>query len=388
MKFDGVRPTRVEVYLDAITHNFREIKKIVGKNVKIMAVIKGDAYGHGASYVAKFLEKEGVDYFGVATTEEALELREKGIKTPILIFGYTPPTQLRQIVKHDLTQTVYDIKYAKELEKESLKQNKRAKVHIKIDTGLGRIGYIDFDLAQKEILEMANMRGLILEGIYSHFAAASEDDRDYCKEQFDKFMNLISSLEKKRLKIPLKHIANAAAILNLNYSHLDMVRPGIILFGAYPSKRVERKVELRETLRFTTRVVHLKDVPAGFFIGYGKSFVTKRKSVIATIPVGYADGLDRRLSNNYKLLLKGKYVPIVGRVCMDQCMIDVTDVEGVEIGDEVVIIGTQNNETVSVESMADKIETIPQEVFSRISRRVPRVYFYDGIKIGEVNYLK
>jgi len=386
--FDEIRPTRVEIYLDNIVHNLKEVKKLVGEKIKIMAVIKADAYGHGAVQVAKILEEHGVDYLGVATVEEAVELREKGIKLPILIFGYTPLTQLKEVIEWNITQTVFEIGYVKELEKLSLKRNKKTKIHVKIDTGLGRIGYTDMALAEKEIIEMASMKGIELEGIYSHFATAAEKDKTYCKEQFSTFMKLVNKLKERNLEIPLKHIANAGAILDLEYTYLDMVRPGIILFGSYPSEEVQKRMDLKETLAFKTKIVYLKEVPEGFSIGYGRTFITKRKSKIATLPVGYADGLDRLLSNNYHVLIKGKYVPLVGRICMDQCMIDVTDMENVQVGDEVVIIGTQGEKKIAVEDMAKKLNTIPQEIYCKISRRVPRVYFYQGKRVEVIDYLK
>ncbi|MBT1278643.1 alanine racemase [Thermoanaerobacter sp. CM-CNRG TB177] len=381
--FDNIRPTRAEIYLDNIAHNLSEVKRWVGKKVKIMGVVKANAYGHGACHVAKVLVENGVCYLGVATIEEALELRECGINIPILVFGYTPLTQAEELIVHNITQTVFDINYVEDLEKIALNVGKKAKVHVKIDTGMGRIGYTDLKVAEKEIEKMMEMEGVEVEGIFSHFATSDEKDKSYAEQQFDMFKKLLERLKEKRINIPLKHMANSGAIIDLKYTYLDMVRPGIVLYGSYPSEEVKRPLDLRQTMGFKTKIVYIKEVPEGTSISYGKTFITKRKSKIATLPVGYADGFNRLLSNNYHVLVKGKYAAVVGRICMDQTMIDVTDIEGVEVGDDVIIFGNQEGEKITAEEIAKKLNTIPYEVYCGISSRVPRIYIYRGKVVGE-----
>ena len=386
--FDNIRPTRAEIYLDNIVHNLSEVKRWVGKKVKIMGVVKANAYGHGACQVAKVLIENGVSYLGVATIEEALELRECGINIPILVIGYTPLPQAKELIVHNITQTVFDINYVKDLERIALNVGKKAKVHVKVDTGMGRIGYTDLNVAEKEIEKMMEMEGVEVEGIFSHFATSDEKDKTYAEQQFDMFKKLLESLKLKEINIPLKHIANSGAIIDLKYTYLDMVRPGIVLYGSYPSENVERPLDLRQTMGFKTKIVYIKEVPEGTSISYGRTFITKRKSKIATLPVGYADGFNRLLSNNHHVLVKGKYAPVIGRICMDQTMLDVTDIEGVEVGDDVTIFGNQDGEKITAEEIAKKLNTIPYEVYCGISRRVPRIYIYKGEVIEVKNYLK
>lgn len=381
--FDNIRPTRAEIYLDNIAHNLSEVKRWVGKKVKIMGVVKANAYGHGACHVAKVLVENGVCYLGVATIEEALELRECGINIPILVFGYTPLTQAEELIVHNITQTVFDINYVEDLEKIALNVGKKAKVHVKIDTGMGRIGYTDLKVAEKEIEKMMEMEGVEVEGIFTHFATSDEKDKSYAEQQFDMFKKLLERLKEKGINIPLKHIANSGAIIDLKYTYLDMVRPGIVLYGSYPSEEVKRPLDLRQTMGFKAKIVYIKEVPEGTSISYGKTFITKRKSKIATLPVGYADGFNRLLSNNYHVLVKGKYAAVIGRICMDQTMIDVTDIEGVEVGDDVIIFGNQEGEKITAEEIAKKLNTIPYEVYCGISSRVPRIYIYKGKVVGE-----
>lgn len=386
--FDSIRPTRVEIYLDNIVHNLSEVKRWVGNKVKIMGVVKANAYGHGACQVSKVLIKNGVSYLAVATIEEALELRECGINIPILVFGYTPLTQAEELVAYNITQTVFDINYVKDLERIALNAGRKVKVHVKIDTGMGRIGYTDLKIAEKEIEKMMEMEGIEVEGIFSHFATSDERNKTYAEKQFEMFNKLIESLKQKRINIPLKHIANSGAIVDLKYTYLDMVRPGIVLYGSYPSEEVERPLDLKQTMELKTKIVHIKEVPEGTSISYGRRFITKRKSKIATLPVGYADGFNRLLSNNHNVLVRGKYAPVIGRICMDQTMIDVTDIDGVELGDDVVIFGNQYGEKITADDIAKKLNTIPYEVYCGISRRVPRIYIYRGEIVEVKNYLK
>ncbi|MGB9678495.1 MAG: alanine racemase [Thermoanaerobacteraceae bacterium] len=386
--FDEFRPTRAEIFLDNIAYNFNEIKKMAGSNVKLMGVVKANSYGHGSIEVANTLIKNGVEYLAVATVEEGIELRNSGILTPILVFGYTPLNFAKVLISYNITQTVFELSYAEELSKIALKENKRALIHIKLDTGMGRLGYTNTNKAVNDIINMSKLQGIIIEGIYSHFSTSDEKDKAYSIKQFTQFKNVVNAIEMENIHIPIKHIANSGAILDLKETYLDMIRPGIILYGSYPSKDVKKIINIKPTMNFKTKIVYIKDMPKGQAISYGRTFITKRPSKIATLPVGYADGLNRLLSNNHNVLVKNNFAPIVGRICMDQCMIDVTDIKGVNVGDDVVLFGEQGDKNIKVEEVADKLNTIPYEVYCSISRRVPRIYISNGKIIGVKNYLE
>lgn len=385
---DLYRPTWAEVNIDNIKHNYNEIRKITNKNAGIMAVVKANAYGHGSYEISKALIDCGVDYLAVATIDEAIELREHGIDKPILILGYTPIKFSREIVNYNLTQTVFEYSYAKALDEEAKKQNKIAKIHIKIDTGMGRIGYNNFDIAENEIVQMNLLNGLSLEGIFSHFSSSDERDKSYTFEQFEKFMKMVNRVEKHNIFIPIKHIANSAAIIDLPETHLNMVRPGIILYGSYPSDEVQKKIDLKRTISLKSRIVYIKDVPENEYISYNRTYRTNRTTKIATLPIGYADGLNRLLSNNYSVIINGEYAPIIGKICMDQCMVDVTSIKNVKKGDVAIIMGDSGDKCLTAEEIANKLKTISYEVYCGISRRVPRIYIYNGKMSKVENYLK
>ncbi|MDI3477871.1 MAG: alanine racemase [Thermoanaerobacterium sp.] len=386
--FNLYRPTWAEVNLDNIIHNYNEIRKITNKKAGIMAIVKANAYGHGSYEISKELIKCGVDYLAVATIDEALELREQGISKPILVLGYTPAKFADIIVKYDITQTAFELGYVKEISREAQKQGKDAKIHVKIDTGMGRIGYNDMNKAYEEIVAMTSLKGIYIEGIFSHFSSSDEKDKEYTIKQFNIFNSLTERLKKSGIDIPIRHIANSAAILDMPETHLDMVRPGIILYGSYPSDEVNKKINLKSTISLRSRIVYIKDVPEGEYISYNRTYKTGRKSRIATLPIGYADGLNRLLSNNHNVIIKGEYAPIVGKICMDQCMVDVTSIEGVEEGDVATIMGESDGKVVSADEIANKLKTISYEVYCGISRRVPRIYMFNGEITKVENYLK
>lgn len=379
------RPTRAEINLDNLQHNISEIKRITSSGAFLCAVVKADAYGHGAVEVANTALSCGAKYLAVAILEEAVFLREAGIKAPILILGFTPEEQFDKIVKYGITQTVYNLNSAKLLSKKAKECGVKAKVHIKLDTGMSRIGFQAQMSCLPEIEEIFKLPGIEVEGIFTHFAKADEKDKSFTKEQYEKFDMIVKALESRGFRIPIKHVANSAAIIDLPEMHLDMVRPGIILYGIYPSDEVKReKINLKPVMSFKTRVSHVKRVPAGTPISYGGTFVTKRESVIATLPVGYADGYPRLLSSRAEVLIKGKRAPIVGRICMDQCMVDVTDVPGVRPGDDVELFGEGKNGEVTADEIARIVGTIPYEIVCGISKRVPRIYIKNG-KIIKIN---
>lgn len=386
MDVEHLRPTRAEIDLGNLEHNFKEIRRIISPRAKICAVVKAEAYGHGAFEVAQTLISCGVSCLSVAVIDEAIELRQNGIKTPILILGFTPEDQFDKIIEHDIIQTVYSTKSAEKLSEIAGKKGKKAKVHIKLDTGFNRIGYQLDDLSINEIKRLFELKNLQIEGIYTHFARADEADNLFTMEQFRKFMTAVDALERDGIYIPIRHTANSAAIIEFPYTHLDMVRPGIILYGLYPSEKINMsRINLKPVMSVKTKVSGIKTLPKGKSIN---SFVTNRQSVIATLPVGYADGYSRRLSDKAEVIIKGQRVPVIGRICIDECMIDVTDItSGVKVGDDVVLFGSMGKQVISVNELAVKMGTINYEVICAISSRVPRIYIKDGKIIKVKNLL-
>ncbi len=376
----NIRPTWAEINLDDLRHNLLEIRRITFANAKLCAIVKADGYGHGAVEVAQTALSCGAHYLGVAFLDEAVELREKGIKAPILILGFTPENQFDTIIEQDITQTVYSLKSAILLSEKALKRKKKAKVHIKLDTGMSRIGFQTDSSSISDVRKLFQLEGLKVEGIFTHFARADEKDRTVTEEQFRIFTEAVNSIESKDYKIPIKHIANSAGIIEYPKTHLDMVRPGIILYGMYPSDEITRsKIHLKPILSLKTRVAHVKSLPKGKAISYGGTYITERHTIIATLPVGYADGYSRMLSSRAQVLINGQKAPVVGRICMDQCMVDVTDIKGdVKPKDEVTLIGADGSEKIKAEDIAKIIGTINYEITCSISKRVPRVYISNG----------
>ena len=357
-----------EIDLGAIAHNFREIKKCIKGGAKLCAVVKANAYGHGAVPVAHKALEAGAYYLAVATVSEALELRAAGITAPILILGIVPAEAAGALVEHDITQTVCDFGLAEAISKEAVGRGKRARIHLKVETGMGRIG-VRPEEAVALAKKIVTLPSLELEGMFSHFAAADEADKSFVHEQLALFRHAIDGMEEAGIHIPLKHIAESAAILEIPEAHFDMVRAGIITYGLYPAPNVRHTIELRPAMKLVTRIVQLKKISAGTSIGYGREFVAARDSLIATLPIGYADGYIRAYKN-FHVDIGGQLAPIAGRVCMDQTMIDVTDVEGVAVGDEVILFGS---DAVTIDDAARHLQTINYEITCLISSRVPRV---------------
>ena len=374
-----LRPVWAEIDLSAIENNIREIRRLTKPSAKVMAVVKANAYGHGAVEVSKTVLTNGADWLAVALLQEAVELREAGFSVPILILGYTPLEQMELVITNDLRQTIYSLEQAEALSSAAGKAGRKATVHIKVDTGMGRIGFLPKQESIDSIIKIARLPHLEVEGIYTHFAIADAEDKDYSIEQLQYFQWLLDQLAKSGLHISIRHAANSAGLIDLPEAHFDLVRPGLILYGMYPSNEVQKtKLFLRQAMSLKAEVSYVKQVAKGTAISYGCTFVTARHSQIASLPLGYADGYTRLLSNNTDVLIKGKRAPIVGRVCMDQCMIDVTGFADVAMGDEVVLMGRQENEFISAEEIASRIGTINYEVVCMFSSRVPRVY-KDGI---------
>ncbi len=377
-----------EINLDAIAYNIRKIRKITNKNSQIMAVVKADAYGHGAVEVSKVALYNGADALAVAITDEGIQIRKNNIKVPILVLGYTPEMQLEDCVKYDLIQTVYNFEMAENISKVAKRLNKIAKIHIKVETGMGRLGFLPSKEAYEDIIKISQMENIKIDGAFTHFATADSEDKTFTYEQAGLFKNFISELEKRGVNIPIKHCANSAAIMDLPEFSFNMVRAGIILYGMYPSDEVNKqKLDIKPAMSLKTQISYVKEEPCGVSIGYGRTFFTQRNSKVATVPVGYADGYSRALSNKARVLVRGKYAPIVGRICMDQFMIDITDIPEASIGDEVVLIGEQGGNMVSAEEIAKLIDTINYEVVCMIGKRIPRVYIKNNTILKKISYL-
>ncbi|MBA7499816.1 MAG: alanine racemase [Clostridia bacterium] len=375
---ENIRPIWLEINLDAIAHNVKKIRQIVGKNTQIIAVVKANAYGHGAIEVSETLLENGVTMLGVGVIEEGVVLREAGIKAPILVCGLTKDDQLEPLVMYNLSATVCRLKTIQALSRIASKNKKKVPVHIKIDTGMGRLGIPSQDTLNF-VKEIGKMKNIEIEGIFTHFAATNEEDGNYTRKQFEKYKKALLELERERINIPVKHVANSTAILNSSRFHLNAVRPGIIVYGLFPSPRTKQIVQLRPAAEFKTKIIFLKEVSAGKSIGYGKTFATTRPTRIATLPVGYADGYSWLLSNKGEVLVRGQRAPIIGRICMDLCMIDVTHIGRVQIGDEVVLWGKQGSEMISAEEVAQKMGSIVYEVICMVDKeRVPKVFIKNG----------
>lgn len=366
--------TYAKIDLEAILHNINEAKKRIEKNVKVMAIIKADGYGHGAAKLGDFLKSE-VDYYGVATLEEALELRKSGIELPILILGYTSPSQYIEVVKNNITQTVYNTEMAKEMSKAGAICKKEAKVHIALDTGMTRIGFDANEDGIAEVQEILTFSNLVVEGLFTHFATADEADKSYSKLQISKYDKFVALLEERDINIPIKHMCNSAGIMEFDHHRFDMVRCGIITYGLYPSEEVNKNaITLKPALQWKTHVINVNIVDAGHGVSYGKTYITKNETKIATLSVGYADGYPRALSSKGRVLIHGKYAPIIGRICMDQMMVDVTHIDNVKIEDEVTLVGKDGENIIYVEELANMAGSFNYEFVCGIGKRVQRLY--------------
>ncbi len=370
-----MRPSKVIIDLAKLDRNIKNIKRMLKPNTHLMAIVKADAYGHGAIGVAHQALVSGASWLGVAIPEEGAELREAGITAPILVLGGIDETQVKTVVEYDLTQCVFSLDVARLLNYEAQRLNKKIAVHLKVDTGMGRIGLVDVESIRKFCSEIKPYSHLILEGIFTHFAAADEEDKTFTNQQMKRFSNILDVLASDGVKFKWVHAANSAAIIDCPDAHFNLVRAGIAMYGYYPSTAVKRSlVPVEPILQWETKVVHVKDVGKGDSISYGRTFIAERPMRIATLPVGYADGYSRLLSNRGWVLIHGRKAPIVGVVCMDQVMVDVTHISGVKPGDSAVLIGTQGDETISAEDIARLCGTISYEVLTGIGRRIPRIY--------------
>ncbi|MCG9967633.1 alanine racemase [Pelotomaculum terephthalicicum JT] len=368
-------PVWAEIDLDAIANNVREIRRVTKSTAKVLAVVKANGYGHGAVEVSRVALANGASWLGVARISEGVALRKAGLEAPVLVLSYIPPEQAGEVVRHRLSQAVYTREMALVLAEAAARRGTRAKVHIKVDTGMGRIGLMPGPDIVEEILRMAKIPNLEIEGIFTHFADADAADKHYTNMQLERFLGITEELRRGGLDIPLKHAANSPALMEMPEAHLDMVRAGIIVYGLSPSDRFKQSsLKLIPAMSLKAKVAYVKKVPAGFKVSYGCTFTTVQPTVIATLPLGYADGYPRSLSSKGEVLLNGRRSPVIGRVCMDQIMVDAGSASDIKMGDEAVIIGRQGDEEITADETAMKLGTINYEVVCMISLRVPRIY--------------
>lgn len=356
----------------AIRHNIENIKKLVPDGVKIMPVIKADGYGHGVVLFADVLEDVS-DYFAVAIIEEAIQLREHGVKIPIMLLGYTNPVSFEMAIENDITVTILTFEDAQKMSEIAKQVGKIAKIHIPVDTGMSRIGFASDENGADEVSKIASLDNVFLEGVFTHFATSDEENKEFTKLQAKRFEEFKELLLFRGVKPQIFHCANSGAIMQHSEYSFDMMRPGIILYGLYPSDEVDKSVlDLIPVMELRSHIAFVKTIKKGDTVSYGRTFIAKKDMKIATIPVGYADGYPRLLSNKGRVIINGNYAPIVGRVCMDQFMVDVSHIDGVKAGDEVILIGRQNGLSVSADEIAKLTGTINYEVTCNISKRVPR----------------
>lgn len=375
------RPTWAEVDLGAIAHNVELVRALVGPDRGIMAVVKADAYGHGAVAVARKVLEAGASWLGVGLPEEGMALREAGIRCPILVLGPTMPQQAPQLLEGDLSVSLYSVEMAMALQTEASRRGVSARVHVKVDTGMGRLG---LEPARSlELLErLRSMSRIRIEGLYTHLATADDPDPSFALKQLDRLLEVDRLARGRGIRVPFRHAANSAALVTLPDSTLDLVRPGIMIYGCDSGFRGRLPVEMRPALSWKTLVAHLRELSPGESVSYGRTFVASRPTIIGVLPVGYADGLPRRLSNRGEVLVRGRRASMVGTICMDMTMVDLTRVPGASVGDEVVLIGRQGQESITADDMAKVAGTIPYEILCGLTPRVPR-YYLDGPQRGK-----
>ncbi|MBS4537429.1 alanine racemase [Clostridium sp. D2Q-11] len=389
---EKTRPVWAEINLENLANNIREVRRVTREESIVTAVVKANGYGHDAVEVSKVFLSNGADRLAVATLSEAIELREGGItEEPILILGYTPNSQAEDLLNYNITSTIYSLNQGKEISKLASIKNQIAKVHIKIDTGMGRLGLRSDDNPIDTIMKISELTNIEIEGIFTHFARADEKNKEFTKIQFNKFKQITDGLEKRGLNIPIKHVSNSAAIIDLPEYNLDMVRAGIMLYGLYPSKEVNKSnVNLKPAMSLKAKLSYLKKVPEKVGLSYGHIYTTDKASKIGTLPIGYADGFTRLLSGKVEGSINNKRAKIVGRICMDQCMIDLSHIDDVDVGDTITLFSNGDNNTVHIDEVAENLGTINYEIVCMVAKRVPRVFVRETniIKIKDYNLHK
>ena len=376
------------ISLDAIRDNIEKGRALLAPGTKMMGVVKADAYGHGAVPVAKAIE-DLVDAYGVSMPEEGVELRKAGLTKPIIILGYTAPEMAELAIRYDITMAVFQSEIAEQYNFIAKKLNKTAKVHIKLDTGMSRIGYLCREESLDDIEKIAALSHVRIEGMFTHFAKADESDKTFARNQFQKYMEFVSSLEKRGIQLPCKHVCNSAGIIDIPEGDLDMVRFGVTMYGMYPTDEVTKeRMPVTPAMEVKTHIAYVKTLPAGVGISYSGTYVTEKETRVATLSVGYGDGYPRGLSNAGRVLIHGKSAPILGRICMDQCMVDVTDIPEAKQGDVVTLLGKDGEEFISAEEIGATVgNSFHYEVVCDISKRVPRIYYRNGEIVEIVSYL-
>lgn len=387
-----VKRTWAEISLNAIEHNYNVIRNKVADDTKVCCVIKADGYGHGAVELSQVYEKLGADFFAVSNIDEGIEIRKSGSKLPIVILGYTPVSEAENLAEYDISQAVFSLEYAKELSEKCVEEDCICKMHIKVDSGMSRIGFMCQEFPRdeysiEEICEACCLPNLEVEGLFTHFCVSDEDaeGREFTNKQYENFIHVRDSLKKRGVDISVVHCSNSGAIEDYPETCCDMVRAGIILYGLAPSSKLADRLDLVPAMTLKTVVAFVKEVQKGATISYGRTFTADRKMKIATVPIGYADGFIRQNAKDGYMMVNGKKAKIVGRICMDQTMLDVTDIEDVKTGDEVVVFGTGENGEPTADSLAENTGTINYETVCLVGKRVPRLYIKDG-KIENVMY--
>lgn len=387
-----VKRTWAEISLNAIEHNYNVIRNKVADGTKVCCVIKADGYGHGAVELSQIYEKLGADFFAVSNIDEGIEIRKGGSKLPIVILGYTPVSEAKNLAAYNISQAVFSLEYAKELSEKCVEEDCICKMHIKVDSGMSRIGFMcqEFprdEYSVEEICEACCLPNLEVEGLFTHFCVSDEDaeGREFTNKQYENFIHVRDSLKKRGVDISVVHCSNSGAIEDYPETCCDMVRAGIILYGLAPSSKLADRLDLVPAMTLKTVVAFVKEIQKGATISYGRTFTADRKMKIATVPIGYADGFIRQNAKDGYMMVNGKKAKIVGRICMDQTMLDVTDIEDVKTGDEVVVFGTGENGEPTADSLAENTGTINYETVCLVGKRVPRIYIKDG-KIENVMY--
>lgn len=375
-----------DIDLDAIYENVKNAKALLKKDTKMMAIVKADGYGHGAVEVARQID-ELVDAYGVAILEEGIELRKAGFTKPILILGYTPKPLYPAMIRYDIATAVFTMEMAKEISDTAVAMHKNANIHIKLDTGMSRIGFAITKESKEIIEQIAKLPGIEIKGCFSHFARMDEKDKTKANEQFAKFTKMVNALEKDGVDLGIRHISNSAGIMEAPEVQMDMVRNGICLYGLYPSEEVQKeRLPLKTAMELKAYVSYVKTLEPGVEIGYGGTYTTTKKTRVATIPVGYADGYSRCLSGKGSVLIHGKKAPILGRVCMDQFMVDVTDIDNVCVGDRVTLFGKDGDSCITIEEISAMAHSFNYEFVCDIGKRIPRVYYRHGKVIETKDY--
>lgn len=389
-----LKRTWAEVDLDALRHNLAVIRGAVDPKTKICCVVKADAYGHGASFVSRELQEQGADWFAVSNLEEAIQLRRGGIVRPLLILGYTPPQMAEKLHELEISQSVFSLEYGQELSDCARSAGVEIKIHIKLDSGMSRIGFLFQNperdsAALDEIETVCQMPNLLPEGVFTHFAVADEGEKGktHTAEQAKLFALAVKQLKERGIEFALRHCSNSGAVVDYPELDLDMVRPGVILYGLAPSTQMSRSLDLRPAMELKTVISQLKTVEPGTAVSYGSEFVTQRRTVLATVPIGYADGYPRRLHDQADMLVCGHRARVVGRVCMDQVMLDVTDIPGVLPGMTATVWGHDGDATIGVDEIAGLNETVHYEMICLVGKRVPRVFLRGGKPVGQLNYI-